>query len=260
MPPATESGEGLETRDQKPSPPPVGQPPAPPQPAQREARQGAEPRDETAASAEQPEQPEQPERPDRQENANPRGRPPFASAMRGGHAYIPANPTNGARPGQNGQNEQNGESGQNGQNGKNGHSGPNGRHGVNAYPSAERRAERQVWADEGGEGDDAGDIPGTWRIERLNGGTDTTPHDPVRSESRGEVGPLIDTLHEIFAQDRAMASRGDSARCGICYLHFPLAALEHREREGFYVCEGCKRLLGHQRLMMVRRQQATNGG
>jgi hypothetical protein len=123
--------------------------------------------------------------------------------------------------------------------------------------------ERPAWAEEGGkagEGDGNGDIPSTWRAERLHGGTDTTPHEPPRPESRGTVGPLIDALHDLFTQDRAMASRGDSARCGICYLHFALAALEYRDAEGFYVCEGCNRLLGHHRLMMIRRQQTPHNG
>lgn len=196
---------------------------------------------------------ESPTAQERRDDANPPGRRSFNGAGRGSHAYIPANPGNGARPGENGQN---------GQPGQNGHSGSNGRHGPNGRASGERRAERQVWTrdEDEGESDGGGDIPRNWRIERLNGGTDTTPHEPFRPESRGAVGPLIDTLHEIFAQDRSVATRGDSARCGICYLHFPLAHLEYRESEGFYVCEGCKRALGHQQVMMVRRQQAPHGG
>jgi hypothetical protein len=111
-----------------------------------------------------------------------------------------------------------------------------------------------------GERDGTGAIPATWRIERLNGGADTTPREPFRPESRGEVGSLIDALHGLFAQDRAMASQGESARCGICYLHFPLTALEYREAEGFYVCAACKRALGHNPLMMIRRQQPPRTG
>ena len=230
---------------------------APQPPVESDARQRVESSDEPPASRTQSERPERPERP---EGANPLGRPPFVPAMRG-QAYIPANPGNGARPGQNGQ-HQNGQHGQGGQPGQNGYGSPNGqngRHSPNGRLLADRRNERPViWSrEDDGEDEGSGEIPGTWRAERLNGGTDTTPHEPFRPESRGEVGPLIDTLHELFSQDRAMASRGDSARCGICYLHFPLTALEHREDEGFYVCEGCRRLLGHQRLMMVRRQQTS---
>lgn len=226
--------------------------PRPPQARPQPSIQGDSPQ--SAASSDEPlannmaplARPEQPEGP------NSRGRPPFASAMRG-QAYIPAHPGNGARPGQNSQ------LGQNGQNGQNGHGGANGRYSANGYLPADRRNERPVaWSrDDNGEEEGVGEVPSTWRVERLSGGTDATPHEPFRPESRGEVGPLIDTLHALFTQDRAMASRGDSARCGICYLHFPLTALEHREDEGFYVCEGCRRLLGHQRLMMVRRQQTS---
>ncbi|MEO7000725.1 MAG: hypothetical protein ABI068_02905 [Ktedonobacterales bacterium] len=72
---------------------------------------------------------------------------------------------------------------------------------------------------------------------------------------RGEVGKLIDALHTIFEQDRAISSQGTNQRCGICYLHYPASDLEYRESEGFYVCPICKRSLGNSRLMMVRRQQ-----
>ena len=74
---------------------------------------------------------------------------------------------------------------------------------------------------------------------------------------RGDVGPLIDSLHELFERDRAVASQGGTARCGICYLHFRLSDLHYREEEGFYVCTNCARALGHGRVMMVRRQQHT---
>ena len=74
---------------------------------------------------------------------------------------------------------------------------------------------------------------------------------------RGDVGPLIDSLHELFERDRSVASQGGVARCGICYLHFRLSDLHYREEEGFYVCANCARALGHNRIMMVRRQQHT---
>jgi hypothetical protein len=72
---------------------------------------------------------------------------------------------------------------------------------------------------------------------------------------RGDIGQLIDSLHELFAQDRSIASQGNATRCGICYLHYPLSELEYREVEGYYVCFTCRRALGSTPLMMLRRQQ-----
>ncbi|MGO8949145.1 MAG: hypothetical protein ACLQUY_16165 [Ktedonobacterales bacterium] len=72
---------------------------------------------------------------------------------------------------------------------------------------------------------------------------------------RGDIGPLIDSLHELFERDRGVASQGDATRCGICYLHFNLAELHYREEEGFYICTSCTRALAHTRIVMVRRQQ-----
>ena len=80
-------------------------------------------------------------------------------------------------------------------------------------------------------------------------------HEPLRAEVRGEVGSLIDSLRELFVRDRSVASQGGSTRCGICYLHFPLAELRYREAEGFYVCEACSRALGTAAIPMVRHQQ-----
>lgn len=77
---------------------------------------------------------------------------------------------------------------------------------------------------------------------------------PLR-DVRGDIGGMIDSLHELFAQDRGIASQGNATRCGICYLHYPLSELEYREVEGYYVCVACKRALGSTQLMMVRRQQ-----
>ena len=76
-----------------------------------------------------------------------------------------------------------------------------------------------------------------------------------RGDVRGDVGPLIDSLREVFVQDRAISSQGGSTRCGICYLHFPFSELEYREAEGYYVCLECKRALGPARLPMVRKQR-----
>jgi hypothetical protein len=77
----------------------------------------------------------------------------------------------------------------------------------------------------------------------------------IRPEVRGEFAPLIDTLKELFQHDRAVASQGNSTRCGICYLHFTVTELEYREAEGFYICSGCKQALARSSLPMIRRQQ-----
>jgi len=76
-----------------------------------------------------------------------------------------------------------------------------------------------------------------------------------RPEIRGEVGALIDDLRGIFQRDRAVASLPDCARCGVCYHYYVTSDLEYREAEGYYVCAGCRQLLGSNRLPMVRRQQ-----
>lgn len=89
------------------------------------------------------------------------------------------------------------------------------------------------------------------RAERMERAERT----PLRPGVRGDVGPLIESLHEIFERDRATASQGNAARCGICYLHFARAELVYREAEGFYVCPACAELLGATELNMVRRQQ-----
>jgi hypothetical protein len=89
------------------------------------------------------------------------------------------------------------------------------------------------------------------RAERA----DRTEHQPLRAEARGDVGPLIDDLHDVFERDRAVASQGSIARCGICYLHFAHPDLIYREAEGFYVCPSCSRALGASQIFMVRRQQ-----
>ncbi len=79
---------------------------------------------------------------------------------------------------------------------------------------------------------------------------------PARQlDVRGEVGPLIDSLRALFADNRTVASQGGVARCGICYLYFRVGDLTYREREGFYVCASCASALGAAHLPMVRRQQ-----
>ena len=92
---------------------------------------------------------------------------------------------------------------------------------------------------------------------RFDRDRDHGEHEPLRPEVRGEVGPLIDSLHDVFVQDRTVASQGGTTRCGLCYLHFPIAELEYRDEEGYYVCARCARALGRTRLPMVRRQQRS---
>ena len=69
-----------------------------------------------------------------------------------------------------------------------------------------------------------------------------------------EFDYLIQSLHELFEQDRQVASQPDATRCGICYLYFTVSDLYYRE-EGFYVCQNCEQHLGKYSLPMVRKQQ-----
>ena len=121
---------------------------------------------------------------------------------------------------------------------------------ADTYDSAGYDAERAISAlDE----DDAQPESGTPDTEFD--GYRHSQHEPVRPETRGEVGPLIAALHEVFERDRGIASQGGSARCGICYLHYPLSELVYRDDEGYYVCATCAKALGHAQVFMVRRQQ-----
>jgi hypothetical protein len=65
---------------------------------------------------------------------------------------------------------------------------------------------------------------------------------------------LIDSLRDLFEQDRQIASQTDATRCGICYLHFPVSELYYRE-EGFYICPQCDHALGNKKITIIRRQQ-----
>jgi hypothetical protein len=65
---------------------------------------------------------------------------------------------------------------------------------------------------------------------------------------------MVHSLHDLFEQDRQIASQSDATRCGICYLHFSVGELRYRD-EGFYVCPNCTQHLGHQPLPMLRKQQ-----
>jgi hypothetical protein len=76
-----------------------------------------------------------------------------------------------------------------------------------------------------------------------------------RPEVRGAVGALIDDLRAVFQRDRAVASLPNCARCGVCYHYYVTSELEYREAEGYYICAGCRQLMGSARLPMIRRQQ-----
>ena len=65
---------------------------------------------------------------------------------------------------------------------------------------------------------------------------------------------LLQSLRELFEQDRQIASQQDATRCGVCYLHYPVNELFYRD-EGFYVCSGCERALGKQHMPMLHSQQ-----
>ena len=65
---------------------------------------------------------------------------------------------------------------------------------------------------------------------------------------------MLISLHDLFEQDRQLASQQDARRCGICYLHSSVTELYYRE-EGFYICKGCEQALGRQFVPMLRQQQ-----
>lgn len=71
----------------------------------------------------------------------------------------------------------------------------------------------------------------------------------------GELTPMFTELRDLFARDRAFASRQDTARCGICYLTFTRDQLIFRETDGFYACPVCDASLGQRHLPMLRRQR-----
>lgn len=72
--------------------------------------------------------------------------------------------------------------------------------------------------------------------------------------SNFDFDQMIHSLHDLFEHDRQVASQLDSTRCGLCYLHFPIAELHYRD-EGFYICSGCAQSLGNHRVSMLRKQQ-----
>ncbi|QBD80032.1 hypothetical protein EPA93_30235 [Ktedonosporobacter rubrisoli] len=97
------------------------------------------------------------------------------------------------------------------------------------------------------------------RDVRANNMTGALPLLGSTSTERGYAGSyqfeqMIESLRELFEQDRQMASQPDSTRCGICYLHFPVSDLRYRD-EGFYICRSCEKALGNQILPMLHVQQ-----
>ncbi len=65
---------------------------------------------------------------------------------------------------------------------------------------------------------------------------------------------MLLSLHELFEQDRQIASQPDTTRCGVCYLFFPVSELHYRD-EGLYMCQRCERTLGKQMMPVLRKQQ-----
>ena len=65
---------------------------------------------------------------------------------------------------------------------------------------------------------------------------------------------MIQSLHDLFEQDRQLASQPEVTRCGICYLHYPVSELHFRD-EGLYMCQRCEHALGKQTMPVVRQQQ-----
>ncbi len=65
---------------------------------------------------------------------------------------------------------------------------------------------------------------------------------------------MLESLRELFAHDRQIASQPDSTRCGVCYQYFTVEELHYRD-EGFYVCVRCEQGLAHTSVPMLRKQQ-----
>lgn len=172
-----------------------------------------------------------------------------ARTEHGGHGGPVTTGTNGT----NGANGANGTNGTNGTSGAHGAAPGNGASGVSAAGRSPARESHLPHAPSQPSSHAAPHPPLTAHVEEDDDETEA-PSGP-REDVRGVVGSLIDSLHELFSQDRTVASQGSVARCGICYLHFSLSELIYREAEGFYVCQSCARALGVGRIAMVRRQQ-----
>lgn len=95
------------------------------------------------------------------------------------------------------------------------------------------------------------------REMRVNNNTGSLPAVNAGRSYSGvfDFEAMIVSLRELFEHDRQVASQSDAARCGICYLYFPVGDLRYREQEGFYVCSACERQLGKYRMPMLRKQK-----
>ncbi len=71
----------------------------------------------------------------------------------------------------------------------------------------------------------------------------------------GDLTDMLKSLRDLFARDRAIAAQPEARRCGICYLMFAPEEVTYREDDGCYVCAGCQKALGAQRMAMLRRQK-----
>lgn len=94
---------------------------------------------------------------------------------------------------------------------------------------------------------------------RASNATGALPVLGAAGIERSYAGPfdfeqLIQSLRELFEEDRQIASQPDATRCGICYLYYPVSQLHYRE-EGLYMCERCEQALGKQTMPVIRKQQ-----
>jgi hypothetical protein len=71
----------------------------------------------------------------------------------------------------------------------------------------------------------------------------------------GDLTDMLKSLRDLFVRDRAIAAQSDARRCGVCYLMFAPEDVTYREDDGCYVCAGCQKALGAQRMAMLRRQK-----
>jgi len=94
---------------------------------------------------------------------------------------------------------------------------------------------------------------------RASNVTGALPPIGTTGVERGHTGTfdfeqMLQSLHDLFEQDRQIASQPDASRCGICYLYFPVSELHYRD-EGLYMCQRCERALGKQAMPVIRKQQ-----
>jgi hypothetical protein len=79
--------------------------------------------------------------------------------------------------------------------------------------------------------------------------TQRTPTPP------NELTEMIDSLRQLFVQDRLYAARFDATRCGVCYLTYSTDMVTYREDDGCYICSTCAKVLGNNHIPMIRRQR-----